>query len=120
MSGYGTGRHVMPSGYIRVWAPGHPLSNRDGYVLEHRKVMHDAGHRLQAGQHVHHINGDKQDNRLENLCVKTASQHVRDHAEERGFVENQFGFIVASFFLAGVHHEIRYRLRQRRRGGMLL
>ena len=26
-------------------------------------------------------------------------------------------FLVAGFFLVGAHHEIRYRLRERRRGG---
>lgn len=30
------------------------------------------------------------------------------------------GFIVVAFFLSGFHHEIRYRLRERRRGGYLL
>ena len=29
-------------------------------------------------------------------------------------------FIIASFFLAGAHHEVRYRLRRKRRGGYLL
>lgn len=29
-------------------------------------------------------------------------------------------FLVAGFFLAGAHHEIRHRLRQRRYGGYLI
>jgi len=29
------------------------------------------------------------------------------------------GFLVAAFFLSGFHHEVRYRLRQRKRGGMI-
>ena len=29
-------------------------------------------------------------------------------------------FIVGSFFLAGLHHDIKWRLERRRRGGYLL
>ena len=28
--------------------------------------------------------------------------------------------LAAGFFLVGAHHEVRYRLRQRRRGGYLM
>jgi hypothetical protein len=27
--------------YVRIWEPTHPLAMKDGYVLEHRKVLHD-------------------------------------------------------------------------------
>lgn len=30
-----------------------------------------------------------------------------------------FGFIAAAFFLSGFHHEIKWRLKQRRYGGWL-
>lgn len=91
-AGYGTKRHVMPSGYVRVWEPGHPLANSDGHVLEHRKVLYDAGVEIAKGTHVHHINGDKLDNRRKNLMVKTPVAHVNDHIAERGGgVANQFG-----------------------------
>jgi hypothetical protein len=88
--GYGRGRHIMPSGYVRVWCPGHPIANADGYALEHRRVLHDAGVDVPAGHHVHHLNEDKTDNRIENLSVLTASDHVRTHAEVVGVV-NQYG-----------------------------
>lgn len=81
----------MPSGYVRVWEPSHPLANRDGYVLEHRKVVHDAGVVIPPGTNVHHRNGIKDDNRLENLVVKPASTHHRDHVRAADAVVNQFG-----------------------------
>jgi hypothetical protein len=82
---------IMPSGYVRVWAPGHPVANKDGYALEHRKVLHDAGVTLLPGHHVHHLNGDKTDNRFENLRQVKADDHARSHAIEAGVVTNQYG-----------------------------
>ena len=91
-AGYGRKRHVTPRGYVRIWEPTHALANVDGYVLEHRKVLYDAGVEVLRGCHVHHVNGDRSDNRLVNLEVKRPRDHIRDHIMERGgFVRNQFG-----------------------------
>jgi hypothetical protein len=81
----------MQLGYVRVWEPGHPLAAKDGYVLEHRKVVYDAGIEIPAGAQVHHRNGVRDDNRLENLEVKGESAHHRDHIVAAGFVRNQHG-----------------------------
>lgn len=84
-------RHLMPSGYVRVYLPGHPLANADGYVLEHRLVMFEAGAEIGENDHVHHLNHDKADNRRENLAVMDAAEHHRHHVAEAGEVTNQFG-----------------------------
>lgn len=81
----------MTTGYVRVWVPGHPVANADGYALEHRLVLHDAGVLIPDGAHVHHLNGDKTDNRRENLEVLTAGDHHRHHIAVAGRVVNQFG-----------------------------
>lgn len=73
------GRIKNPQGYVLVREPDHPLAKADGYVLEHRKVVHDAGIEIPPGHVVHHINGRKDDNRLENLEVLSMSAHRRTH-----------------------------------------
>lgn len=90
--GYGTGtRNIMASGYVRVWAPGHPEANADGNALEHRMVAHDAFGPIPSGHQVHHLNHDRTDNRPENLEVKSAAEHTREHLAEQGYVTNQYG-----------------------------
>ena len=50
-----------------------------GELYEHRGILHDAGVRIPEGWHVHHINGDPLDNRLENLTVVRPGRHGQLH-----------------------------------------
>lgn len=62
------GRTTDADGYILVKTPGHPHANAAGYVREHRLVMEQMlGRFLLRSEVVHHMNGDPQDNRPENL-----------------------------------------------------
>lgn len=61
-------RSKAPGGYIYVYAPDSAMANGRGLVLEHRLVMaQHLGRDLRPEETIHHRNGIKTDNRLENL-----------------------------------------------------
>lgn len=83
---WNNGRLITPDGYalIRVGRT-HPLADPNGYCREHILVMCAAiGRKLRPGEVVHHKNGDRLDNRLENLELTTAGDHNAIHNVERG------------------------------------
>lgn len=73
------GRRLDGSGYVLIWKPEHPYSNNSGCVREHRLVMEKRiGRYLKPNEIVHHIDGNRQHNRDENLRLfNNHSEHSK-------------------------------------------
>jgi hypothetical protein len=82
------GRYVEPDkGYVMVRCPDEyrDMARQNNYVLEHRLVMaRHLGRSLEEQEVVHHLNGDIQDNRLENLKLypNHREHYIQEHAAE--------------------------------------
>jgi len=59
---------IAKDGYVYI-------STDDGYQSQHRYVWEQAHGKLGKGYVIHHINGVRSDNRLENLIALPKSQH---------------------------------------------
>jgi hypothetical protein len=69
--------HVRKDGYIGITINGKPF-------LEHRIVWEKAKGTIPRGFHVHHVNGCRSDNSIENLELVEAREHNRFHSLARG------------------------------------
>lgn len=66
---------INPEGYLRK-------SGLDKYQLEHRSVWIKYNGNIPKGQVIHHTNGNKLDNRIENLQMMSLSNHIKLHLSE--------------------------------------
>lgn len=70
------GGRTMEQGYVYIFVPDHPCATQTGYVLEHRLVMENhLCQYLSKYDEIHHINGNRADNRIENLICLSREQH---------------------------------------------
>ena len=91
-------------GYIQLWKPEHPMANKGGYIYEHRLVMADSlGRNLTNKEIVHHKNGIKNDNRLENLEIVTRISHADAHSGHLKCPKCSFEFSFTTQLNSGRH-----------------
>jgi len=84
---------VWRKGYVHIYLPNHPSSRKSppdyGYITEHRYVMEKHLSRsLNPKELIHHIDGDKSNNLIENLllCAYTR-KHNEVHQKMQVFME---------------------------------
>ena len=72
---YKNGTYINSEGYVVK------RFNRKKTIFYHRYLIEQQLERkLRQDEHVHHINFDRQDNRLENLILLSVSEHMKYHA----------------------------------------
>ena len=82
--GRGKGLSKKPSGYVEITMGDNKGRSQHVVVIEEY-----VGRRLFANECVHHINGIRDDNRLENLELMTRSEHASHHAKENNDKRNR-------------------------------
>lgn len=80
------GGRIASNGYVEIrLGIGHPLADPNGWGYEHLVVWVSAGNERPArGEILHHINGDKTDNRIANLEVMTMGRPQRPSQRREG------------------------------------
>jgi len=77
----GEKRGKVYKGGIRISSEGYRVVRKDGRErYEHRVVWEAANGPIPRGWIVHHLNGDKLDNRIENLIAVSRSDHYKLHS----------------------------------------
>jgi hypothetical protein len=91
----GQSRFIVREGYIGTY---HPITKKQ--TFEHRLVMEKHLDRLLLpNENVHHINGDKQDNRIENLELWSTSQPRGQRVKDK----IEWAKEILSFYKESVH-----------------
>lgn len=72
--------YYTSEGYKQIYCPKSSEARSNGYAPEHRVIASmKIGRPLRNNEVVHHIDGNKRNNRTSNLQVLTRSQHYRLH-----------------------------------------
>jgi len=80
-----SGKWIDEDGYVMVYSPNHPNKTYGRYIREHRLIIEESiGRFLEKDEVVHHINGIRSDNRIENLVlIKNQGEHISSHNGNR-------------------------------------
>jgi hypothetical protein len=86
---------ITSNEYLKIYKPNHPLSDRDGRILEHRYLAEkylakesdliyiNGAKVLNPNLDVHHIDKNKRNNSISNLLIVTRSEHAKIHQGEK-------------------------------------
>ena len=75
---------IDEQGYVRIKISDDNPNRRKNWVKEHRHIMEQhLGRPLHSDESVHHINGDKTDNRIENLELWSRSHPSGQRVEDK-------------------------------------
>ena len=85
-------------------------------IYEHRLVWEQHYGIIPKGYQIHHINGNKLDNKIENLELISQKEHLKKHSKENHFGKNRIGIEPTN----KTSVEIRHKIKQLRFSGMLL
>ncbi len=72
--GWKGGRFKTRKGYIRIYVEG-------GYVFEHRYIFEKMCGEIPRNHVIHHIDGDKENNQIENLMCLSKKDHDTLHGD---------------------------------------
>ena len=77
-------KRTNSAGYVIMRYPEHPNSQKNGSLLEHTYVMSEhLGRPLKPHENVHHLNGVRDDNRIENLELWCKSQPCGQRVDDK-------------------------------------
>ena len=83
MNGYGHTKK-RKDGYITCYVPKHPNCSADKFVMLHTVIMERSiGRYLNKDEVVHHVNGVRDDDRIENLQLMKIRDHQSMHMKKR-------------------------------------
>lgn len=77
-------RYISDNGYVMIYRKNHPNSYSRGRIAEHIWIMSEhLGRPLREKENVHHKNGIRDDNRIENLELWSKNQPPGQRVEDK-------------------------------------